>query len=441
MKERLKSLPKYRVIGKVSGVRGPIVEAKLPKVHIGDFCTIDNTIEAEVVGFKEGKTLLMAYSDTTGISLGSIIESKISGLKIGVSDSLLGLVLDPFGNPMNAESFVPIDFVPLKAEPINPMKRKRIKEPLDLGVRAINALLTVGKGQRIGIFAGAGVGKSTLMGMISRFTEADVNVVALIGERGREVREFIEDNLGEEGLKKSVIVVATSDHPPLAKIRAAFTACAIAEYFSYKGKNVLLFVDSLTRLAMAQREIGLAVGEPPTSKGYTPSVFSTMAKLIERAGNFTDGGSITGIYTVLVEGDDISLDPVADAAVGFLDGHIILSRELANRRVFPSIDIIKSISRLTPQLVNEEVLKYQSIVLDVESTYQNNSDVINLGLYKKGTSPKIDLAIKVYPAIENFIKQSFNEKVTFSQSLKELKSLVEYIKIEGDHYGYRWNNK
>ncbi|SMP13805.1 flagellum-specific ATP synthase [Desulfurobacterium pacificum] len=438
MKERLRSLPKYKVIGRVSGVKGNVVEATLPKVHIGDFCTIDSSIEAEVVGFKDGKTLLMAYSDTTGISLGSRIESKIAGLKIGVSKDLLGLILDPFGNPLNAEKFVPTDFVPLKAEPINPLKRDRIKEPLDLGVRAINGLLTIGKGQRVGIFSGAGVGKSTLLGMVSRYTDADVNVVALIGERGREVREFIEDNL-KNGLEKSVVVVATSDMPPLAKVRAAFTACAIAEYFSDMGKNVLLLIDSLTRFAMAQREIGLAVGEPPTSKGYTPSVFTLMAKLVERAGNFLGGGSITGIYTVLVEGDDISMDPVADAAVGFLDGHIVLSRELANRRLYPAIDIVRSISRLTPQIVSEEILEFQSIVMDVESTYKENSDVITLGLYKRGTSPKIDLAIDAHEKIENFIRQKVDEKIDLYRSFEDLRGLVEYIKVQGERYGYRWD--
>ncbi len=438
MRERLRNLPKYKVIGRVSGVRGNVVEATLPRVHIGDFCTIDSTVEAEVVGFKNGKTLLMAYSDTAGISLGSRVESKIAGLKIGVSKDLLGLILDPFGNPLNAERFVPTDFVPLKAEPINPLKRDRIKEPLDLGVRVINALLTIGKGQRVGIFAGAGVGKSTLLGMISRYTDADVNVVALIGERGREVREFVEDNLGT-GLQKSVVVVATSDMPPLAKVRAAFTACAIAEYFCDMGKNVLLLIDSLTRFAMAQREIGLAVGEPPTSKGYTPSVFTLMAKLVERAGNFSGSGSITGIYTVLVEGDDISMDPVADAAVGFLDGHIVLSRHLANRRLYPAVDIVRSISRLTPQIVSEEILDMQSIVMDIESAYRENEDVVTLGLYKKGTSPKVDLAIDAHDKIEAFIRQKVDEKVGIRESFNDLKGLVEYIKAQGERYGYRWD--
>jgi len=434
LKERLRNLPRYKVIGRVVGVKGNIIEAVLPRVHIGDFCTVNSNVEAEVVGFRDGKTLLMAYSNTTGISLGSSVELKLTSLKVGVSKDLLGTVLDPFGNPLNKDRFIPTDFYPLVQEPINPLSRKRIKEPLDLGVRVLNALLTVGKGQRIGIFAGAGVGKSTLLGMISRFTEADVIVVALVGERGREVREFIEDNLGE-GLKKSVVVVAPSDSPPLAKVRASFTACAIAEYFCELGRDVLLLIDSLTRLAMAQREIGLAVGEPPTAKGYTPSVFAVLSRLVERAGNFSRG-SITGVYTVLVEGDDISMDPVADASVGILDGHIVLSREMANKRLFPAVDITKSISRLTPQIVPEEILKLQSIVLDIESTYQENKDMINLGLYRKGTSPKIDLSIDAHEEVEKFVRQDMNQKIDFEQSINDLKELAERIVEKGKSYGY-----
>ncbi|WP_457569744.1 FliI/YscN family ATPase [Desulfurobacterium sp.] len=440
MKERLKNLPRYKIVGKVTGVKGPLIESALPKVCLGDFCTIDGKVEAEVVGFKDGRTLLMAYSDTTGISVGSQIEPKPGSVKIGVSRELLGTVIDPFGNPLNRDRITYTDFTYLQGESINPLKRDRIREPLDLGIRSINALLTVGKGQRIGIFSGAGVGKSTLMGMIARYTSADVNVIVLVGERGREVREFIEDNLGEEGLKKSVVVVATSDQPPLAKIRAVLTGCAIAEYFSSQNNDVLLLLDSLTRLAMAQREIGLTVGEPPTTKGYVPSVFSLLSKVIERAGNFTGQGSITGIYTVLVEGDEIALDPVADAAVGFLDGHIVLSRALANRRIFPAIDILKSISRLTPQLVSEEVLKWQSFFIDLEATYRESQDMINLGLYKKGTNPKIDLAIAVHDKMEEFMKQRIEERVSLEESLSSLKSLIEYISNEGGKYGYQWTN-
>ncbi|WP_457634770.1 FliI/YscN family ATPase [Persephonella sp.] len=439
LKERLKRIPRYKIKGKIAGVTGPIIEAHLPKVSIGDSCVLENKVEAEVVGFKDGKTLLMAYDDTKGISVGSWIESSQEPVSIGVGEDLLGCVVDPFGKPLNKDNFVPSYQYYLKNEIVNPLKRARITQPLDVGIRSINALLTIGKGQRIGIFAGAGVGKSTLLGMISRYTEADVNVIVLVGERGREVREFIEDNLGEEGLKKSVVVVATSDQPPLAKIRAVYTAVAIANYFSNMGRDVLFLVDSLTRLAMAQREIGLAVGEPPTTKGYTPSVFALLPKFIEQAGNFVGRGSITGIYTVLVEGDDISMDPVADAAMGFLDGHIVLSRELANKRIFPAIDVLKSVSRLMPQLVDDDILKYQAIFMDLETTYRESEDMINLGLYKKGTTPKIDLAIQMHKEMEEFIKQDMKMKVSFEESINQLEELIEKIRKEGLSYGINWD--
>jgi len=427
LKERLKSLPKYKVKGKIVGISGPIIEAILPKVSIGDSCVFENGIEAEIVGFKDQKTLLMAYDDTRGVKVGSFVEARLEPVNIGAGKELLGTVIDPFGNPLNKEKLEYSNFYYLKNDPINPLKRERINEPLDMGVRSINGLLTVGKGQRIGIFAGAGIGKSTLLGMISRFTQTDVNVIALIGERGREVREFIEDNLGEEGLKKSVVVVATSDQTPLAKIRAVYSAIAIANYFSNIGKDVLFMVDSLTRLAMAQREIGLAIGEPPTSKGYTPSVFSLLPKIIEQAGTFSGKGSITGIYTVLVEGDDVSLDPVADAAVGFLDGHILLSRALAQKRIFPAIDVLKSISRLTPQLVNEDILLAQSKYVEIESTYRESEEMINLGLYKTGTSTKIDTAIKLHKEWEDYLRQNIDEKVDLEASFKKLIELVSKI--------------
>jgi len=427
LKERLKSLPKYKVKGKIVGISGPIIEAILPKVSIGDSCIFENQVEAEIVGFKDHKTLLMAYDDTRGVKVGSFVEARLEPVSIGVGNELLGSVIDPFGNPLNKEKIEYSNFYYLKNDPINPLKRERVNEPLDMGVRSINGLLTVGKGQRIGIFAGAGIGKSTLLGMISRFTQTDVNVIALIGERGREVREFIEDNLGEEGLKKSVVVVATSDQTPLAKIRAVYAAIAIANYFSNIGKDVLFMVDSLTRLAMAQREIGLAIGEPPTSKGYTPSVFSLLPKIIEQAGTFSGKGSITGIYTVLVEGDDVSFDPVADAAVGFLDGHILLSRALAQKRIFPAIDVLKSISRLTPQLVNEDILLAQSKYVEVESTYRESEEMINLGLYKKGTSTKIDTAIKLHKDWEDYLRQNVDEKVDLEESFSKLLELISKI--------------
>ncbi|WP_187646993.1 FliI/YscN family ATPase [Nitrosophilus labii] len=429
LKERLKSLPKYKVKGKIVGVSGPVIEAILPKVSIGDSCIFENGIEAEIVGFKDNKTLLMAYDDTRGVKVGSFVEAKLEPISVGVGNDLLGTVIDPFGNPLNKESVVYSNFYYLKNDPINPLKRERITEPLDMGIRSINGLLTVGKGQRIGIFAGAGIGKSTLLGMISRFTKTDVNVIALIGERGREVREFIEDNLGKEGLKKSVVVVATSDQTPLAKIRAVYSAIAIANYFSNLGKDVLFLVDSLTRLAMAQREIGLAIGEPPTTKGYTPSVFSLLPKIIEQAGTFSGKGSITGIYTVLIEGDEVSMDPVADAAVGFLDGHILLSRGLAQKRIFPSIDVLKSISRLTPQIVNEEILEVQSKYFELESIYRESEEMITLGLYRSGTSKKIDTAIKFHKDWEEYLKQSVEERVTLEESFEQLLKLVSKIDI------------
>nr|WP_234697168.1 FliI/YscN family ATPase [Nitrosophilus alvini] len=416
-------------MGKIIGVSGPVIEAVLPRVSIGDSCLLENGIEAEVVGFKEQKTLLMSYDDTRGVKVGSFVEARLEPVSIGVGKELLGTVIDPFGNPLNKKSIIYTNYYYLRNDPINPLLRDRIHEPLDMGIRSINALLTIGKGQRVGIFAGAGIGKSTLLGMISRFTKTDVNVIALIGERGREVREFIEDNLGVDGLKKSVVVVATSDQTPLAKIRAVYSAIAIANYFSNIGKDVLFLVDSLTRLAMAQREIGLAVGEPPTSKGYTPSVFSLLPKIIEQAGSFAGKGSITGIYTILVEGDEISMDPVADAAVGFLDGHILLSRALSQKRVFPAIDVLKSISRLTPQIVSEEILQAQSKYIEIESAYEEAEEMINLGLYKKGTSQKIDLAISLHNRWENFLKQDVNEKVDIQKSFKQLKELVNDAKI------------
>ena len=427
LKERLKSLPKASVKGRISGVSGPIIEAYLPTVSIGDSCFFENGLEAEVVGFKDGKALLMAYDDTRGIKVGSFIRAALEPVSIGVGDELLGTILDPFGNPLNKEKITYSNKYYLKNDPLNPLLRERITEPLDVGVRSINGLLTIGKGQRIGIFASAGVGKSTLLGMISRYTKADVNVIALIGERGREVREFVEDNLTQETLQKSVVVAATSDQTPLAKVRAAYVAMAIASYFSNQGKDVLFLVDSLTRLAMAQREIGLATSEPPTSKGYTPSVFSLLPKVIEQAGTFSGKGSITGIYTVLVEGDDISADPVADAAVGFLDGHIVLSKSMAQKRIFPAIDPLKSISRLTPQLVDEEVLQMQAKFISTLATYKEAEDMINMGLYKEGSSPNIDNAIAHKEQLENYLRQPMEQKVDLVQSLEELRQIVQEL--------------
>ena len=427
LKERLKRLPKFFTKGRIESVSGPLIEAYLPNVSIGDSCYLENGLEAEVIGFKNGKTLLMVYDDTRGIRVGSYVEASMEPTSIGVGEDLLGTVIDPFGRPLNKKSIQFSNTYYIKNDTINPLYRGRIEEPLDVGIRSINGLLTIGKGQRIGIFAGAGVGKSTLLGMIARFTQADVNVIVLIGERGREVREFIEDNLTQEGLQKSVVVVATSDQTPLAKIRAVYSAIAIANYFSNQKKDVLFLVDSLTRLAMAQREIGLAIGEPPTSKGYTPSVFSLLPKIIEQAGRFEGKGSISGIYTVLVEGDEVASDPVADAAVGFLDGHIILSKEYAQKRIFPAIDPLKSISRLTPHLVSEEILELQAKFINLLATYEEAEDMITMGLYKQGSSSKIDLAIKKYDDLIAYLRQPMNVKKSLEESFNELRELLHDV--------------
>lgn len=432
LKERLKNYPKFKVVGKINKIIGNTIEATLKKVKIGTVVYIDSKVECEVVGVKDKAVILMPYNNLDGVGLGSVAETSFLPLNIGVGEDLLGAVIDPFGKPLNKETLMFSNYYYLKTDTINPFDREKIFQPLDTGIRAINGLLTVGKGQRIGIFAGAGVGKSTLLGMICKYTDADINVIALIGERGREVKEFIDDILTEEGMKKSVVVVSTSDSSPLLKLRAVFSAIAIAKYFANKGKNVLFMLDSLTRVAMAQREIGLSIGEPPTSKGYTPSVFTLLPRIIEQAGNFKKG-SITGIYTVLVEGDEIENDPVADAAVSFLDGHIVLSRDLASQRIFPAIDILKSISRLTPQIVPAEIVKYQSKIIELESKFRQVEDMINLGLYKEGTSKDIDIAIAMHPMIMDFIKQDINEKVSFPSSIEYLKNMVNYYKqIGGD---------
>lgn len=416
-----------KIYGKVTKAVGLIVESVGITASIGDICEIitdENTVEAEVVGFKNGTVLLSPLGEIYGIRTGARIAVKGKQSYIPISNEILGRIIDGTGNPIDGREPLRGKPFPIYREALNPLEREIIKEPLDLGIRAINSLITCGKGQKIGIMAGSGVGKSVLLGMIAKYTAADVNVIALIGERGREVREFIENDLGEEGLKKSVVVVSTSDTPALARIRGAFLATAIAEYFREKGKDVLLLMDSLTRFAMAQREIGLAAGEPPTMKGYPPSVFNLMPKLLERVGVTKNGGSITGIYTVLVEGDDL-MDPVADAARSILDGHIVLSRELANRNHYPAIDILKSISRLMKDIIDEKHLKYSQRLLEVLATYARYEDIISIGAYKEGTNPQVDYAIKMIDKINNFLRQDLNEKVSFQESLDQLYSLFE----------------
>jgi flagellum-specific ATP synthase len=410
-------------IGRVVKMVGLTIEASGPNANLNDVCyiTCENQKKkkmAEVVGFRENRILLMPYDDMTGVGIGSFVENTGSALKVPVGTELLGKTLDGLGNPMDETAIYNNRFYSAEAAPPDPLKRKIIDEVLPLGVRAVDAMLTVGKGQRIGIFAGSGVGKSTLLGMFARNTKADINVIALIGERGREVREFIERDLGEEGLKRSVLVVATSDKPALIRKKAAKTATAIAEYFRDRGKDVLLMMDSLTRFSMAQREIGLASGEPPVSRGYPPSVYSEMPKLLERAGN-SENGSITGLYTVLVDGDDFN-EPITDTARSILDGHIMLSRKLGHKNHYPAIDILQSISRVMSSIVSKEHKAAAGRLKNVLATYQDAEDLINIGAYKNGSNSDIDYAISKIKAVNQFLQQDVDEKLEFDEEINLL---------------------
>jgi flagellum-specific ATP synthase len=419
-----------RINGKVSEIVGLMVEGHGPVASIGDVCGImpmngDQPLEAEVVGFRNGKVLLMPLESIQGLSPGCKILSMGRKAGIGVGRGLLGRVIDGLGNPIDNKG--PIDFedeYPIYADPINPLNRGRIKEPMDLGIRSMNALLTCGKGQRMGIFSGSGVGKSVLLGMIALNTKADVNVIGLIGERGREVREFLEKNLGEEGLARSVVVVAASDMHPLIRMRAAYVATTVSEYFRDQGNDVLLMVDSLTRFAMAQREVGLSVGEPPTTKGYTPSVFSLLPKLLERSGIVEGVGSITGLYTILVEGDDFN-EPVSDAARSILDGHISLSRDLANKNHYPAIDVLQSISRVMIDIVDKEQKNKANDLLKILATYKKAEDLINIGAYVNGSNHEIDHAIKMIDKVNTFLRQNIDEKIDFVQAKTQLLELLK----------------
>ena len=415
--------------GKVTDVIGLIIVSSGPNVTLGEVCTIidksgKEVCKTEVVGFKDGKVLSIALGEVEKISpLCEIIASGKS-FHIGVGESLLGRVIDGTGNPIDGKGLIEVtSFRNIHNTPPNPLDRKRISEPLRCGVRSIDALLTCGKGQRIGIFAGSGVGKSVLLGMIARNTDADINIIVLVGERGREVREFIEKDLGEEGLKKSVVIASTSDTPALLRIKAALIGTTIAEYFRDLGKDVVLMMDSVTRFAMAQREIGLTIGEPPTTKGYTPSVFAILPKLLERAGN-ARYGSITGFYTVLVDGDDFT-EPIADAVRSILDGHIVLSRKLANRGQFPAIDSLVSISRIMQDIVNEDHFKRATTFNEILSTYNEAEDLINIGAYVKGSNPQIDHALSKINALRNFLKQDMREKADFDETIGKLNLLIE----------------
>ncbi|MFK2824996.1 flagellar protein export ATPase FliI [Bacillus sp. B190/17] len=429
--QQIDSLDTYKRYGRIKRVVGLMIESQGPESSIGDVCFIypngspkEKAIRAEVIGFKDEMVVLMPYGDISDISPGSLVESLGRSLTIKVGPSLIGKVVDSMGEPMDGSS-LPKTLTPVDTEqsPPNPLSRPPIDERLEVGVRAIDSMLTVGKGQRIGIFAGSGVGKSTLLGMIARNTKADLNVIALIGERGREVREFIERDLGPEGRARSIVVAATSDQPALMRIKGAFTATAIAEYFRDKGLNVMLMMDSVTRVAMAQREVGLAVGEPPATKGYTPSVFAILPKLLERTGT-NALGTITAFYTVLVDGDDMN-EPIADAVRGILDGHIVLDRALANKGQYPAINVLKSVSRLMSHLASEEHKQAAIRVREMMSTYLNSEDLINIGAYKKGSSPEIDRAIDYYPKIISYLKQRTDEKVTLEESVASLIGLAE----------------
>ncbi len=415
-----------KTYGKVVKVVGLTVESTGPETKINDTCRIrlsgmEKSVLAEVVGFREDRILLMPYEDVNGIQIGDLVENASGMSGVAVGDGLLGRVLDGLGNAMEDE-LPPMQLLyDTEAMPPNPMQRVLIEDVLPLGVKAVDATLTLGKGQRIGIFAGSGVGKSTLLGMFARNTKADINVIALIGERGREVKEFIEKDLGKEGLRRSVLVVATSDQPALIRKKAAKTATAIAEYFRDSGKDVLLMMDSLTRFSMAQREIGLASGEPPVSRGYPPSVYAEMPKLLERAGK-TASGSITGIYTVLVDGDDMN-EPIADTARGILDGHIVLSRKLAHKNHYPAIDILQSISRVMSAIATKEHKQYANQLKNVLATYNEAEDLINIGAYKAGSNPAIDHAISKINAVNAFLMQQVDEKFTFDETVSLLKGI------------------
>lgn len=428
---RITEIPTFKKYGRISRVVGLMIESNGPKSSIGDVCKIHvhssqqghQEILAEVVGFKDDIVVLMPFTSLKDIAVGCLVEGTGAPLEVKVGPELIGQILDSMGRPFDG-SVLPkgLATVQTEGEPPNPLTRPPINETLEVGVKAIDGMLTVGNGQRVGIFAGSGVGKSTLLGMIARNTKADLNVIALIGERGREVREFIERDLGEEGLKRSIIVAATSDQPALMRIKGAFTATAIAEYFREQGLNVMLMMDSVTRVAMAQREVGLATGEPPAQKGYTPSVFAILPKLLERTGT-NPKGSITAFYTVLVDGDDMN-EPIADTVRGILDGHIVLDRNLANRGQYPAINVLKSVSRLMNHIATKEHVAAATKLRELYYTYTKNEDLINIGAYKRGSSTEVDAAIHFEPLITNFLKQGFMDPVSMEQTVDELTKLA-----------------
>jgi flagellum-specific ATP synthase len=427
--KKVRAVSPIKIYGHVTKVVGLVVEANGPKVQLGCMCEIyadehQRPVTAEVLGFRDRTVLMMPLEDIKTIGPGSRVVARQEKASVSVGPELLGRIINGLGQPIDGRGPVGTSFeYPIYANPINPLLRQRIRVPLDLGIRAINSLITVGCGQRMGIFAGSGVGKSVLMGMIARHSSADVNVIALIGERGRELNEFLEKELGEEGLKKSVVVVATSDHLPLVRVRGAFVATAIAEYFRDQGLTVNLMMDSLTRFAMAQREIGLALGEPPTTKGYTPSVFTLLPKLLERAGTSDHSGSITGLYTVLVEGDDMN-EPIADAARSILDGHIVLNRDLAHQNHYPAIDVLQSVSRVMPDIAALQHKHNAGRFKELLAIYRKSEDLINIGAYVKGSSKAIDQAIAKIDRIQAFLRQDISECIGFEESLHNLDDVI-----------------
>ncbi|SDB99643.1 MULTISPECIES: flagellar protein export ATPase FliI [unclassified Candidatus Frackibacter] len=425
----LETMSPINNFGKIRRVIGLIIESQGPNVTLGEICLIKSQfnsepVQAEVVGFKDNKVLLMPLGEMEGIGPGCRVEATGKSLKVKVGEELLGHVLDGLGKPLTD-----LNLDELTTEysahntPPDPLTRQRITTPLPVGIRSIDGLLTCGRGQRLGIFAGSGVGKSTLLGMIARNTEADINVIGLIGERGREVREFIEKDLGEEGLARSVVVAATSDQPALVRLKGALVATAIAEYFRDQGKDVMLMMDSVTRFAMAQREVGLAVGEPPATRGYTPSVFATLPKLLERAGT-NEVGTITGLYTVLVEGDDMN-EPIADAVRGILDGHIALSRDLASQNHYPAIDVLESVSRVMNDIITKEHQEAAKQLKETLATYEESKDLVSIGAYEEGTNPKLDYALTKLDEINNFLRQGIDEDTGYQNGIEELKSIFK----------------
>ncbi len=428
LRTQVRHLPPVQRVGTVTGVAGLIIESDGPNVGLGELCLVRSSrdefsVRAEVVGFREHRVLLMPLGDTAGLHVGCEVAAADRPPLPRVGPEILGRVLDALGNPFDSRGLLPIDrTVTRHSGPPHPLRRQRIKDTFTTGVRAIDTFIPFGRGQRLGLFAGSGVGKSTLMGMIARASEADVVVVALIGERGREVREFIEKDLGTEGMKRAVVVVATSDTPAPLRLRAAFTATSIAEAWRDTGKNVLFMMDSVTRFAMAQREIGLAIGEPPTTRGYTPSVFAMLPRLLERSGTGTTG-AITALYNVLVEGDDMN-EPVADAVRGILDGHIVLSRSLAHFNHYPAIDILESVSRLTRDVCTPEEVALAGRAREHIALYRKNEDLVSIGAYQKGSNPTLDRAVALHEPLRNFLRQGVHEFTPRAQAFGNLQQIL-----------------